>query len=637
MRSPEGKFNMPPTPEQATQKPEEEKEPKLEEAEEPQQTIEQIKQALFDPRFISETYDKEGRKKTAQEVRQRRTEFQSLRENIAGREDIIAQIEQQTKTLRALQAEKLLALEQRTENVLVRLKGFLKVGDKTASELEAEVSSLTLELETLSVQAEEVKTELAMFKETQEWIPDPEKLLEAYYEKMETFPLTNEEKQELLKPEILAELSMDEYIALWRRLNPYFLSHVTRQGFRDHNAMIYHSAGLQEFHNGLVGVLEDDKTLRPPMAVRDGLRARDEASVRRFLESHVLKAETEEEAKKRLSAQLNFTWASAPRYPDKTAVHFAAQIVADGYYGGESNNEAFFLYPSDVLASQHHFAFNGWEKDFTEPQSETKWNDVFVWPSSLDNPGISVDAGVVFLPENTPVDPETGSKYASEVRTVEGEEKKVMVEDEKLVSAFIEWAENLNEQSPAIRAFREYDELKNDSWASRQDGERICFDVFRKEIMQLGFSEEAAIEITKSLFSSVDGIYQFQYDGKIAFADSKKDAALKKLRAASANWKRAENTITAKEYWERYFAQHPEQKPKHIVFYNGDPTSAIHEFQQKYGIGQADTSATEGQLLGFDDKHVSDMSKDPKTWAGYEELVEMGNKIITEHYHLKSD
>src|SRR6185503_4609999 len=97
-------------------------------------------------------------------------------------------------------------------------------------------------------------------------------------------------------------------------------------------------------------------------------------------------------------------------YPDKIAVHFAAQMVADQFYGGERNNEVFFVYPSDFIASQHEYAFNGWEKDFTKPQSETKWNDVFVWPSNLENPGISVDAGLVFLPDHTPVDPETGSK-----------------------------------------------------------------------------------------------------------------------------------------------------------------------------------------------------------------------------------
>ena len=36
--------------------------------------------------------------------------------------------------------------------------------------------------------------------------------------------------------------------------------------------------------------------------------------------------------------------------------------------------------------------------------TEAKWNDIFVWPSKLDNPGVLVDAGIVFLPKSTLVD-----------------------------------------------------------------------------------------------------------------------------------------------------------------------------------------------------------------------------------------
>lgn len=210
-------------------------------------------------------------------------------------------------------------------------------------------------------------------------------MLRAYYETMKSIPLSQEEKKKFLQPEILSKLTTEEYISLWRRLNPYFLSHVTRQGFRDHNAMIYHSAGLQEFHQGFTSILDDQKIIRPPIALGDGLIMRDDASIKKYIE-RVFKADTEGEAKELLQQMLHFTWASAPQYPDITAVHFAAQMVLDDYYGGEKGNEIFFIYPSDVVASQNNYAFNGWEKDFTIPQSEKKWNDIFVWPSTLENP-----------------------------------------------------------------------------------------------------------------------------------------------------------------------------------------------------------------------------------------------------------
>ncbi len=631
MKSPDQTLGIVPNPEQQAEAITQESERPVESLEKSQQTIEQIKKTLFDPHVISKKHDQEGRKATASEIKFRRKESKSLRGNIAGRENILAEIERQTRVLNVSRAEKLLALEQRTANMLVQLKSIFSAGDKTASEIEKSYHLLATEISDLSIQSEETQTELVGLRQEQANIPDPKKLLEAYYEKMETAPLTNEEKRELLKPKVLTELSTEEYVALWRRLNPHFLSHVTRQGFRDHNAMVYHSSGLQEFHNGLVGVLEDEKILRPPMAVRDGLRARDEASIRTFLESWALKAENEEEARKRLDSQLNFTLATAPNYPDKTAVHFAAQIVADGYYGGESDNEAFFLYPSDVLASQHDYAFNGSGKDFTQPQNETKWNDIFVWPSTLDNPGIPVDSGVVFLPESTSVDPETGSKYASEIKIVEGEEKRVMIEDEKLVSAFMEWAKKLGDNSPAVQAYNAAYREKHDYW-KKPELEKVCFDVLQQEISSLGFDTETADKLTNTILSN-DGIGAFIYSGKLDWGNlTPEEAAHGKLKSASANWKRAKETVSSREYWEKYFVKNPKQKPKHLVFYDGDPTSAIYEFQQRNNIGQADVSETEGKLLGFDDHHVANMSKDPRGYVGYDELVEMANKIIAEHY-----
>lgn len=594
--------------------------------------IEEIKRRLLDPRSISKKHNRVGRLELVDDVNRWRREDELVSGEIEKSKDILSEIEQQADVLGLAQVGKVSELEQRMEEILVRFKNLFGIKDKMVGMLGVDIHALKKEIDMLVAEANEVRIKIEQLQHQQSEIPKTAELLRAYYEKMMAVPLTNEEKRELLKPEVLAELSTEEYIALWRRLNPHFLSHVTRQGFRDHNAMIYHSAGMQEFHNGLVSVLEDGKIIRPPIAVRNGLRSRDESMVRNFLEDWVLKADDEEGAKERLSAQLNHTVATAPKYPDKTAVHFAAQIVVDDSYGGERNNEAFFIYPSDVLASQHDFAFNGFEKTLVRPQSEAKWNDILIWPNSLDNVGIAVDSGFVFLPENTLVDPETGSRYASEIRIVGGEEKRAMIEDEEHISAFVLWAESLSDESPAIRALKEYNEKRSGSWTDRQNREKACFEVFRNEIVKLGFSEDAAMNIVYSLFSSIDGIYQYQENGQLGFGDSKKDAAIKKLRSANANWKMAENTITSRGYWERFFSKYPERKPKHLIFYDGDPTIAVYKFQQENGIGRADVSDTEGELLGFEDKHVLDMEKDPRANVGYDALVETSHRIIEEQY-----
>lgn len=447
--------------------------------------------------------------------------------------------------------------------------------------------------------------------------------------KKENIQFTNIEKKKFLKKEYLEDLSIEEYIALWRKLNPYFLTHVTGQGFRDHCSSPYHSDGMSELCDGFKGILFDNKLLRSTLNIN--LHRIDEPSVRTFLSILVLKAETEKEAWKRLDQELNYSIATAPKYPDQTSIHFANQLVADNFYGGEKNNEIFILYPSDVIASQYNFSFNGAEKDFTKAQTETMWNDFFVWPkSSMD--GLPVDSGIVFLPENILVDPETGSKYYSEIRIIEGKKERILVEDEHLINAFVKWAENLNDESLIIQTYKEFKNHKNDPFNIKK-AEIKCLEAFKIEIMKLGFLEDVAIDIVQNLFGSIDGIDQFQYTGKIGFGDSRKEVAINKLRSVGANWKRAENAISAKEYWENYFNKHPEQKPKHIVYYKGDPTSAVYEFQQKNGIGQADTSIKDGPLLGFDDMHVKDLLKDRRAWNDYDEIIEISKKIISEHYN----
>jgi len=105
---------------------------------------------------------------------------------------------------------------------------------------------------------------------------------------------------------------------------------------------------------------------------------------------------------------------------------------------------------------------------------------------------------------------------------------------------------------------------------------------------------------------------------------------------AGAHWKRAENTVPAKEYWEKFFSANPHLRPAHVVYYDGDSKIAVYEFLRRNGIGEADTSSKEeGPLLGFDDNHVLNMENDPRANQGYYDLVKMANKIIEEHYRNK--
>lgn len=170
-----------------------------------------------------------------------------------------------------------------------------------------------------------------------------------------------------------------------------------------------------------------------------------------------------------------------------------------------------------------------------------------------------------------------------------------------------------------MQAFRAYNDERV-YWA-KQDLERNYYQVSTGELQKLGFSPDASAALAEKLFGELHWKREFN-----------PEALQNIVRESGANWKRAENTISSKDYWEKYFQDHPDIRPKHIIYYDGSPTSAVLAFEQKNGIGSADTSASEGNLLGFDDHHVVDMETDPRANRGYDELVQTAEKIIAEKY-----
>lgn len=403
--------------------------------------------------------------------------------------------------------------------------------DKNIKKLNKEIFGIRTEIDNientiLSLENDIVKSDYDLLKSKKEL----KAKIKDYYEKISQIKLTKEEKQEFLTPEFLSNISTWEYMQLWKKLNPYFVSHVTRQGYRDHVWMSGHTGWFNEFANWFKDMLEDEKSLKPPIHIWENwLKSRDEEWVKNYLKDILKISNTKEEAYDNLYDQLHFTLASAPKYPDKTAIHFAWETVLNDLYWWENNNEIFLIYPSDFIASQYSFSFNWWQKDFTKPQSDATWNDIFVWPNTLENPSIWVDAWIVFLPENTLVDKNTGSKY-----------------------------------------------IKDENW----------------NLIQV--------------------------------------------------WE--ENSITSKEYWEKYFANNLDKKPAHIVYYNWEPNEAINNFLYEFDEKNPDkiclikTENTDenNKLLWFDENHIKDIYNDSKSNMWYDELVNIWVKIINDFYEQKN-
>ena len=119
-----------------------------------------------------------------------------------------------------------------------------------------------------------------------------------------------------------------------------------------------------------------------------------------------------------------------------------------------------------------------------------------------------------------------------------------------------------------------------------------------------------------------------------------------------ATWKLAENAVPAREYWERHFQKHPEQRPAHVIYYDGDPSAAVVSTLEEAGIleevpsydqrwhtdqiftGRGDSSERDGKWLGFEENVVKDEATDEALQKEHEMFNEMARKIVAEHYGL---
>lgn len=484
-------------------------------------------------------------------------------------------------------------------------------------------------------------------------------------------PLSVEEKVELLKPEALSELSTEEYLALWRRLNPFYASHVTRQGVRDHNSMFYHSAGMGEFTAGFTEMLKADKTIYAPSEVHYGIgEGFTEEDVKKCIDSRIedrpdafdeavnSDKSPEEAAKQYINTlPMNTTMASADAWADIHAIHFARNTALNETYGAENGNEVFYVFPIDVIASQSQFGGHI-GRDFSTAQvvSERKWNDLFVWPESGRIP---LDSGIVFLPKSVEVSPETGSIYET-VESVgpNGEIIREPFLDEEIV-------QNLDRAVQTLESEGYFEE----------NSQKLYAELYNKD------AREALVDRLKTEFNLDDKIVEQLLDQQQVFLRPKKDYAEDLLFKALAEkdgfnlselkedekyrlsmryfmeitplgLQKVKEPVSAEAYWTKYFEEHPEERPKHVIFYDGDPSSAVADMMEEHGIGTrrygdelsdiipnmegpGDTHETDGDWLGYDDHLLLDPTKDERMNAEHARFNEIASRYVAQKIREK--
>lgn len=612
--------------------------------------------------------DPEGFMAAEQEGEARRAQVEQRKVKLAENEQRRVELEKRREELPREMAEANIALSRHArkerKGIFGGIKKALGIGAAERAELEGNYAKLEEEQRGMWQRGMDIENER---RDLEEEIAgtDIDGAKRELMEKYET-PLTPEEKKEGLDFDALAELSTDEYLRLWRRLNPFFVTHVTRQGVRDHSAMFYHSAGMSEFQDGMTGILADEKVLRTPAEVHYGLgREVTEQSVEGALGKMLFEDKfqvnvgmmreegmDDEEIVDALvnGLPVNTTSAAAEPWADKQAVHFAQSLVLDDYYGGESGNEAFFVFPTDVIASQCQFG--GHIRDnLTTAQvgSEIKWNDMFVWPKEKD---ITIDAGLTFLPKSMMVDAETGSKYATKMAEVDGKEVRVPVVDEEAVTKFVEWVTNLKPDDEAVRMAVSRDMNKlHEEGVKAGVSERIMDEIFDT---QRGFSYDLERLVNGSELNNLWMVPEGELEN--LSPEGRRERSVRELlNGEPATWKLAENGVSAEEYWEKYFVEHPEQRPAHIIYYDGDPSEAVvstlkeagilEEASRPYGVeaydewqrytGKGDSHERDGDWLGFEENLVRDAAENESLQEPHRRFNEIARRKVAEHYGLK--
>jgi len=386
----------------------------------------------------------------------------------------------------------------------------------------------------------------------------------------------------------LASLSIEDYALLMKRFPSEMVTHVTRQGIRDHTGMFEHTAGKDAFHNGFEKIL-DDGNLKSPLAVKFA-----EGEKENVILNCLRQPKSREEALARLK---DFLESGYGAYTDQAAIHFAAEEVANYYYGSEKGNEIFVAYPSAFIGSQYHFS----HADIAPDSIDSMHNDA--WVFAQEERGIKLNSALVFLPQDARVDPKNGSRYdiGPDNNPVKNEDVynglERLITSPELEPIVLQIMEQLGPRSITLPPPSTWEsELDKPDWSAypHKDVLKALLPIRDKIKDASGIMDD---RILKRIFN-----YSNAQSLKYANAEPSEDERSRKmnfeidqiLEQSGTRFVEAQNAVSSEEYWNQYFATHPGKKPSKVVFYSGgDPTKAMRDWKRQHGLTKesADKSA----------------------------------------------
>jgi hypothetical protein len=224
---------------------------------------------------------------------------------------------------------------------------------------------------------------------------DDKYLLPEYQEKKSGL----EKLKSVFSFEAIKSISTENYIDLLRQHPSDMLTHVIRQGMRDHAGSMWHTSGLNEKYNGFERLLASGGI--KSVLGRDMEGVSFDGMVRKFCKIDLVTDRFS--ALNSVKLSLEHTVGHSNQYADRSSVHFASSVVMDQMYGGETGNEIFFVVPAVVAGS--NFKYSG----KIEGGSQDQNNDV--WVHADPAKGVELDTGFCFIPKDAKVSPLDGSRY----------------------------------------------------------------------------------------------------------------------------------------------------------------------------------------------------------------------------------
>lgn len=566
------------------------------------------------PKFIrdfSKENSQEERNMFAQEIREKRAEYFTRKnvlgeqkKEIGGKKDTIQELKDQKDREREDLFETITELSDKWPMRTLRSMKLRKMRKELRDD-DMEFMRLSRELGDLKREEDYVTQQLEI-KGVNAELGEARELLDKFYESQKDAwnktPYDLAEMQRILTPEHLSSLPMEDYVALLKRFPSYMVTHVTRQGLRDHWGHGFHTAGLGEYHNGFLDILKEGKISSVVgAAYKDGMKQ--EAVGKLF---GLDRCKTKKEALDMLQKHMKNSGAGGSQ--DVGSVHTAIEWVADFYYGGESGNEIFFTFPSAFIGANYYTRGNLYDESTHDGS-----NDTWIWTEP--DKGLPINAGITFIPEAAQVDPKTGSRYELD------ENLKPVVDTHRITGLktllgnadFIKALEHISE----IRRSVPYGYQRNSELENQVEVMRDQFGIEDLPLLKgIAFGNTSTGSASALIFAAN---FELKEKDELEMGYYIKrggiEAPIKSfLQELQLLYKLTPNPISSKEYWEEFFSKNPEMKPNKIAYYNGSPELAFSMWRGEKGLGNFPS-------LEHEKYAVTDKKKVEKGQAEFEALA----------------